>query len=71
MNTHGDPLSVHAQDEALLAGLRGEFPDLHITSSFYGPARVWEARGPGGRPWLVASDDADRFRAALRKMVTR
>ena len=52
-------------DAATLAGLRAEFPCLHIGTEFYGRARVWVARGDDGHPWLVASDDLHRFRSAL------
>ena len=52
-------------DAATLRDLRAEHPGLTITTGFYGPTRVWEARGENGHPWLVASDDLARFRAAL------
>lgn len=53
------------QDAAALRDLRDTYPQLHIGTEFYGTARVWVARGTNGHPWLVASDDLTRFRAAL------
>ena len=54
------------RDDVTLRELRAEFPELHISTDFYGRFRAWVARGQNGHPWLVMSTDADRFRRALR-----
>lgn len=51
----------------MLGTLRAEFPALAITAHYLGHTRAWEARGQGGRPWLVMSDNLGWFRAALRR----
>jgi hypothetical protein len=56
-----------SQDAATLLELQAEYPHLRISTEIYGRARVWVARGQGGHPWLVASDDLNRFRDALRQ----
>ena len=53
-------------DDGTLRDLRSEYPHLHIGTEFFGRTQVWVARGEGGHPWLVASDDLTRFRNALR-----
>jgi hypothetical protein len=53
-------------DDVTLRELRAEFPDLHISTDFYGRFRAWVARGQNGHPWLVMSTDTDRFRRAQR-----
>lgn len=61
------PWPADPQREAgTLTGLRAEFPDMRITTSYYGTGRAWVARGKTGRPWLVLSDDLAWFRAKLR-----
>ena len=55
------------QDAATLRERRDQYPHLHIGTQFYGAARIWEARGHDGHPWLVASDDLARFRRALNQ----
>ena len=64
--THPD-VAARAQHALVLQELRAEFPHLHITSEHCHGTRIWVARAPGGHPWLVASDDVDRFRFALRE----
>lgn len=54
------------REAATLTGLRAEFPDMRITTSYYGTGRAWVARGKNGRPWLVLSDNLTWFRTALR-----
>jgi hypothetical protein len=54
-------------DAATLLELRAEYPYLRIDTEIYGRTRVWVARGEDGHPWLVASDDLNRFRNALRQ----
>jgi len=54
-------------DAAALRELRIEYPHLHISTEFYGRMQVWVARGEDGHPWLIASDDLNRFRNALRQ----
>jgi hypothetical protein len=56
-----------SQDAATLLELQAEYPHLRIGTEIYGRARVWVARGEDGHPWLVASDDLNRFRNALRQ----
>lgn len=56
------------QDDVTLRELRAEFPDLHISTDFYGRFRAWVARGQNGQPWLVMSTDTERFRRALRRL---
>ena len=57
-----------AERDLTLHELRAEFPHLHISSEIYGHhMRVWVARAPGGHPWLVASDDLDRFRHTVQE----
>lgn len=58
-------------DDVTLRELRSEFPDLHISTDFYGRYRAWVARGQHGHPWLVMSTDTERFRAALRHPLPR
>jgi hypothetical protein len=61
------PWPADPQREAVvLMGLRGEFPTMKITTSYYGTGRAWLGRGIDGHPWLVISDNLARFRAALR-----
>ena len=56
-----------SQDAATLLELQAEYPHLRISTEICGRARVWVARGQRGHPWLVASDDLNRFRNALRQ----
>jgi hypothetical protein len=52
-------------DATALRELRDAYPHLQIGTQLYGDARIWEARGANGHPWLMASDDLARFRSAL------
>lgn len=70
MQTRDDDLPWPAdpqREAAVLGTLRAEFPALAITAHYLGHTRAWEARGQGGRPWLVMSDNLGWFRAALRR----
>jgi hypothetical protein len=51
---------------AALRELRSSHPSLRITRELMDESsRVWVARGSHGDPYLVLSDDLDRFRRAL------
>jgi hypothetical protein len=56
-----------SEEAATLLELRAEYPQLRIGTEIYGRVRVWVASGEDGHPWLVASDDLNRFRNALRQ----
>ncbi|HUZ39289.1 MAG TPA: hypothetical protein VMV17_23445 [Streptosporangiaceae bacterium] len=60
-----DPVTAYARDAVTLTRLRAEHPHLAISIEHYGGARAWVARGREGSPWVIISDDLDRFRAAL------
>ncbi len=49
----------------LINHLRAAHPHLELWTGSRGTGRTWFARGKDGHPWLIASDDLDRFRAAL------
>jgi len=56
----------HDQPALTLWRLQADYPQMTITTDFYGHTRVWVARGADGQhPWLVLSSDLGRFRAAL------
>jgi hypothetical protein len=66
----GNPVSEH-QPALTLRRLQVDFPQMTITTDFYGQTRVWVARGEDGHhPWLVLSSDLARFRAALGRLPT-
>ncbi len=59
------------QPALTLRRLQADYPQMTITTDFYGHTRVWVARGEDGQhPWLVLSSDLARFKAALGQPLT-
>jgi hypothetical protein len=53
-----------------LQQLVAEHPHMEFwTDVGWAGARIWYARGRDGHPWLVMSDDLDRFRAAITEPI--
>ncbi len=51
---------------AALRQLQADYPHMEFWTGVMGEdGRAWYGRGREGSPWLVMSDDLDRFRAAV------